>query len=79
MAEGLTVESYLDTGDRDNFEAGGTGLRLFADSQRAHLALYETAMVWETRGVAAVGDHRQGIGNGAAAGRCAGACKGPDH
>lgn len=31
LAEGLPVESYLDTGDRSNFENGGGAMRLFAD------------------------------------------------
>ena len=30
LAEGLTVESYLDTGDRANFDGGNT-IRLFPD------------------------------------------------
>ncbi len=47
-AEGLPVESYLDTGDRADF--GGDAIRLFPDFT-ARLA-FDTAAVWETRGVA---------------------------
>jgi hypothetical protein len=50
FAEGLTVESYLDTGDRANFESDGAVCRLFADFS-SRLAP-ETAMVWETLGAA---------------------------
>ena len=49
LSEGLTVESYLDTGDRANFEGGNT-IRLFPDFA-APLAP-DVAMVWETRGAA---------------------------
>jgi hypothetical protein len=48
LAEGLTVESYLDVGDRGDFSGAGT-IRLhpeFAAGTR------ETARVWETRGAA---------------------------
>jgi hypothetical protein len=31
LAEGLPVESYLDTGDRSSFANGGRPMRLFAD------------------------------------------------
>ncbi|MGE0419991.1 MAG: Hint domain-containing protein, partial [Acetobacteraceae bacterium] len=31
LAEGLAVESYLDSGDRDNFANGGGVMRLFPD------------------------------------------------
>jgi hypothetical protein len=31
LAEGLPVESYLEAGNRDNFENGGGSMRLFAD------------------------------------------------
>jgi hypothetical protein len=50
LAEGLTVESYLDTGDRANFEPDGAGFRLFADF--ATRLAPEAATVWETQGVA---------------------------
>jgi len=49
FAEGLLSESYLDTGDRANFE-GGTTIRLFPDF--ASRLAPETAIVWETRGAA---------------------------
>jgi hypothetical protein len=48
FAEGLAVESYLDTGDRANFD--GPGLLLFADF--ASRVAPAVATVWETRGVA---------------------------
>ncbi|MDR3663152.1 MAG: Hint domain-containing protein, partial [Mycobacterium sp.] len=50
LAEGLTVESYLDTGDRANFEPDGAGIRLFADF--AVRLAPEAATVWETQGAA---------------------------
>jgi len=46
LAEGLPVESYLDTGDRANF-ANDTIIRLFPD-----FAGRDTAAIWETRGAA---------------------------
>jgi T5SS/PEP-CTERM-associated repeat protein len=49
LAEGLAVESYLDTGDRANF-AAGESIRLFPDFS-ARLAPH-LAMTWETRGAA---------------------------
>jgi len=49
LAEGLPAESYLDLGDRANFEGGET-IRLFPDFA-ARLAP-DTAMAWETRGAA---------------------------
>ena len=49
LAEGLPVESYLDTGDRANLAGAGT-IRLFPDFA-ARLAP-GAAMVWETRGAA---------------------------
>ena len=49
LAEGLPVESYLDTGDRANF-SGGDPIRLFPDfAARFHP---NTAALWETRGAA---------------------------
>jgi collagen type I/II/III/V/XI/XXIV/XXVII alpha len=49
LAEGLTVESYLDTGDRANF-GDGAAIRLFPDfGGRVTPA---TTMIWETRGAA---------------------------
>jgi T5SS/PEP-CTERM-associated repeat protein len=48
LAEGLTVESYLGTGDRANF--GGEIIRLFPDF--AARLMTDTATVWETRGAA---------------------------
>jgi collagen type I/II/III/V/XI/XXIV/XXVII alpha len=50
LAEGLTVESYLDLGDRANFDSGGETIRLFPDftTQVAR----NTTLMWETRGVA---------------------------
>jgi hypothetical protein len=50
LAEGLTVESYLDVGDRANYASEDAGFRLSADFG-VHLAP-EAATVWETRGVA---------------------------
>jgi hypothetical protein len=50
LAEGLTVESYLDAGDRTNFQQAGETIRLFPDFN-ARLAP-ETALLWETRGCA---------------------------
>jgi T5SS/PEP-CTERM-associated repeat protein len=50
LAEGLTVESYLDLGDRANFHPDGATVRLFPEFT-AKLAT-ETALVWETRGAA---------------------------
>jgi hypothetical protein len=49
LAEGLTVESYLDAGDRVNL-VGGETIRLFPDFMSAPTP--ETALVWETHGVA---------------------------
>jgi T5SS/PEP-CTERM-associated repeat protein len=49
LAEGLPVESYLDTGDRMNFDAGGT-IRLYPDFT-ARLAP-DAAMLWEANGAA---------------------------
>jgi hypothetical protein len=42
LAEGLTVESYLESGDRMDFQ-GGSAIRLFPDF---------VARLWETRGAA---------------------------
>ena len=50
LAEGLPVESYLDTGDRANFQRNGDSIRLFPDFA-ARLAP-DAALVWETRGAA---------------------------
>ena len=43
LAEDLPVESYLDSGDRENFGNGGGAIRLFPDF---------TARMWEMRGCA---------------------------
>jgi autotransporter passenger strand-loop-strand repeat protein len=43
IAEGLTVESYLDTGDRCNFENGGAALALHPDF---------SARMWQSEGCA---------------------------
>jgi hypothetical protein len=48
LAEGLTVESYLDLGDRVNFDGGST-IQLFPDFAAPRAA--KTAPVWEARGV----------------------------
>ncbi len=49
LAEGLSVESYLDTDDRANFVDGDT-MRLFPDfAARLHP---NTALLWETKGAA---------------------------
>jgi T5SS/PEP-CTERM-associated repeat protein len=50
LAEGLTVESYLDTGDRATFNHDGATVRLFPDF--ASRLAPDTALLWETRGVA---------------------------
>jgi T5SS/PEP-CTERM-associated repeat protein len=49
LAEGLTVESYLDTGDRADFGVGGA-TRLFPDFSGSRTR--EAAMLWETHGCA---------------------------
>jgi hypothetical protein len=49
LAEGLTVESYLDTWDRANFDGAGT-IRLHPDF--AARLTPEAAMTWEARGAA---------------------------
>jgi len=43
FADGLTVETYLDTGDRASFDNGGNSIRLHTEF---------TAGAWETRGYA---------------------------
>ena len=43
LAEGLPVESYLDTGDRSNFDNDGAVVRLHPEF---------SASVWETKGCA---------------------------
>jgi hypothetical protein len=43
LAEGLAVESYLDVGDRSNFENGGGAVALFPNF---------TGLKWETEGCA---------------------------
>jgi hypothetical protein len=43
LAEGLAVESYLDVGDRSNFENGGGAIALFPNF---------TSLKWETEGCA---------------------------
>jgi T5SS/PEP-CTERM-associated repeat protein len=50
LAERLPVESYLDLGDRANFDRGYETIRLFPDFA-ARLAP-DAAMMWETRAVA---------------------------
>jgi len=49
FAEGLTVESYLDTGDRVDFTDAAT-IRLHPVFDGAPLP--DTALLWETRGAA---------------------------
>jgi hypothetical protein len=51
LAEGLTVESYLDIGDRANFDGEET-IRLYPDFVTRLTPA--TAMAWETRGAAAL-------------------------
>jgi len=53
LAEGLTVESFLDVGDRADF--GGRTMRLFPDFG-ARLRP-DAALVWETRGAAPLVRH----------------------
>jgi Hint domain len=48
LAEGLPVESYLDTGDRDNFLKGGRPIRLFPDFSGSN----HSSLVWEAKGCA---------------------------
>ena len=50
LAEGLSVESYLDLGDRVDFHGDGATIRLFPDF--ASRLARETALVWETHGAA---------------------------
>jgi hypothetical protein len=50
FAEGMPVESYLDTGDRANFTHAGDVIRLFPDFSAALTPAAE--WVWETTGVA---------------------------
>jgi T5SS/PEP-CTERM-associated repeat protein len=50
LAEGLTVESYLDLGDRANFSDRGEMIRLFPDCGDRFAP--DAAMVWETQGAA---------------------------
>ena len=50
LAEGLPVESYLDTGDRANFANAGETIRLFPDFAARFAP--GTAQLWETRGAA---------------------------
>jgi hypothetical protein len=49
-AEGLQVESYLDTGDRANFHQAGGEIRLFPDFFGQFTP--DVASVWETHGAA---------------------------
>jgi hypothetical protein len=50
LAEGLPVESYLDTGDRANFHENGATIRLFPNFFGRPRP--DAALVWETRGAA---------------------------
>jgi T5SS/PEP-CTERM-associated repeat protein len=50
LAEGLPVESYLDTGDRANFEGEGEAIRLFPEFAARFRP--QIATVWETSGAA---------------------------
>jgi hypothetical protein len=49
VAEGLPVESYLDTGDRANF-AGADTIRLYPDFSAGLRP--DAAMLWESKGAA---------------------------
>ena len=49
LAEGLPVESYLDTGDRMNFDGNGT-IRLHPDLAARQAS--NAARLWETNGAA---------------------------
>jgi T5SS/PEP-CTERM-associated repeat protein len=51
LAEGLPVESYLDTGDRSNFSNGGGPMRLFPDFSAPSIDL---ATMWEAKGCASL-------------------------
>ncbi len=48
LAAGLPVESYLDNGNRSNFENGGGAIRLVADFS----GVGDTALFWEAQGCA---------------------------
>jgi T5SS/PEP-CTERM-associated repeat protein len=50
LAEGLTVESYLDLGDRLNFHQGGEIIRLFPDLTGRFAPI--TARMWQAKGCA---------------------------
>jgi hypothetical protein len=50
LAEGLTVESYLDLGDRADFRNGGETIRLFPDFAARFAP--DVASAWETKGLA---------------------------
>ena len=50
LAEELPVESFLSSADRGNFQEDGKLIRLFPDFARRVAS--ETALAWETRGVA---------------------------
>jgi hypothetical protein len=50
LAEGLTVESYLDIGDRMDFTRNGEAVRLFPDFMAR--PGNDSANAWETRGAA---------------------------
>ena len=49
LAEGMPAESYLDVGDRSNFENGGPMMRLFPDFSTPAVNL---ATLWEGKGCA---------------------------
>ena len=49
LAEGLPVESYLDTGDRFNFENGGGSITLHPDFSARR---WDIALIWEALGCA---------------------------
>jgi hypothetical protein len=55
LAEGLPVESYLDTGDRADFSGEADVMRLFPDF--AARLMPDAAWAWETRGAAPLVAH----------------------
>jgi len=50
LAEGLPVESYLDTGDRSNFENGGGPIALHPDFSTRRQATAHMWKPWAARG-----------------------------
>ena len=66
LAEGLSVESYLETGDRANFDQDGAAIRLFVDFSGRPGAEGRDGL--GNPGCSAVGDHGRSTGGRAADG-----------